>query len=247
MESKNRTRLSASLVFVGCALASLFTLPVLAEAEYPIVGEAYTIDEGRELVYREYYTARKDQKEEVHYKDPDGKQFANKTLDYRRGPTVPEFRLTDERHEKQWGAEWQDGQLILLKGDKGKLERKSVDVESLQVIDAGFDAFIQQQWASLTGGKTVTFHFALPNRLSNARLQVKEVAAQDSPISQSEQDWRYFHIRVANSFLSLFAEDLHLAYQDEERRLMVFRGRSNILDGQGESQDVEILYNYSED
>lgn len=232
---------------LACALAALVSLSVLAETEpYPIVGEAYSIEGERELVYREHYTERQDQTGEVHYKNLNDEQFARKTLDYRRAPTQPAFLLTDERHEKQWGAEWQDDQLILMKGDQGDLEREAIEVEDQQVVDAGFDAFIQQQWDSLTAGETVTFHFALPNRLSNARLQVKEVAAQDSPISKSEENWRYFHIRVANSFLSLFAQDLHLAYDDQERRLTVFRGRSNILDEGGDSQDVEILYRYSD-
>lgn len=239
--------MSASLILLSCALFSLLALPASAETDYRIVGEAYNIDGGRELAYREYYIERSEQSREVHYKDLDGKQFARKALDYSRAPTQPAFLLTDERHDKQWGAEWQDDQLILMKGDKGDLEREAIEVESKQVVDAGFDAFIQQQWDSLIAGETLTFHFALPNRLSNARLQVKEVAADESPISQVEESWRYFHIRVANSFLSLFAEDLHLAYADQERRLMVFRGRSNILDERGGSQDVEILYDYVED
>lgn len=247
MERENRAPMRAALVLLGCALLGSAALPTLAETEYVIVGEAYNIENERELVYREHYTERTEQSREVHYKDPDGEQFASKSLDYSRAATQPSFLLTDERHDKQWGAEWQDDQLILMKGDKGNLERESVEVENKQVVDAGFDAFIQQQWDSLTGGETVTFHFALPNRLSNARLQVKEVAAEESPISKSEENWRYFHIRVANSFLSLFAQDLHLAYADQERQLMAFRGRSNILDEAGESQDVEILYDYVED
>lgn len=247
MEWKNRRSVRASLLSLSCFLLSLLATPAAAESKYLVIGEAYNIDNGRELVYREHYTERSGQSREVHYKDLDGKQFARKTLDFSRTPTQPAFLLTDERHKKQWGAEWRDDELILMKGDKGDLERKAVEVEDRQVVDAGFDAFIQQQWDSLTAGETLTFHFALPNRLSNARLQVKEVAADESPISLSEENWRYFHIRVANSFLSLFAQDLHLAYADKERRLMVFRGRSNILDERGESQDVEILYDYLED
>lgn len=247
MERKYRTTLKPLIVLLGCGLLSLLGLPALAEETYTIVGEAFTLEGERKLVYREYYTERTGQSQEVHYKDRDDTQFAYKTLDYSRGSTQPTFRLTDERNDKQWGAEWQDDQLILMKGDKGEPEREPIEVKDMQVIDAGFDAFIQQQWDSLSAGETVTFHFALPNRLSNARLQVKQVTASESPISKSEQAWRYFHIRVANSFLSLFAQDLHLAYHGEERRLMVFRGRSNILDERGESQDVEILYDYSED
>ena len=72
----------------------------------------------------------------------------------------------------------------------------------------------------------------------------ESIDADDSPIQKQEEDWVYFRIRVNSAVLSLFADNLYLAYDPEDTRLMVFRGRSNIPDAEGEGRDVEIHYRY---
>ncbi|ROQ20113.1 hypothetical protein EDC38_0709 [Marinimicrobium koreense] len=233
---------------VAASLLLLPTAQALAEeSEYEIIGAAYHADKIEQLLYEERYTPVNDSgKGEVHYVDPDGERIAEKTLDYSHGETSPSFELRDLRQDLHWSARWSDDeeQIRLTRGSREEPESESVEVKSRQVIDAGFDPFIQSHWDRLMDGERVTFHFAFPNRLTNVRLRAERIEADDSPIQKQEEGWVYFRIRVNSAVLSLFADNLYLAYDPEDTRLMVFRGRSNIPDADGEGRDVEIHYRY---
>ncbi len=240
-----------TLSLMGGAMLSL-TLAAHAQSpesktDYEIIGSAYHAEDSERLLYEERYTpVGEDGKGEVHYVDSDGERIAKKTLDYSYGDSRPAFELRDLRQDLHWSARWGDDEqeIVLTRGSKEDPESKTVSVENNQVIDAGFDPFIQSAWDKLMDGEQVRFHFAFPNRLTNVRLRAERMSAEDSPIRQQEDDWVYFQIRVNSAVLSLFADNLYLAYEPESKRLMAFRGRSNIPDDEGEGRDVEILYRY---
>lgn len=231
----------------------LWALPILALAdpdqsdeEYSITGHAYLVSDLDNVLYRERYTpVGEDGKAEVHYFSPAGDRIAEKQLDYSRGDTQPSYTLTDLRSDQLWSVEW-DGetQLMMRKGSLDDPDRSRVPAEQQQVIDAGFDAFVKQEWDDLLAGERVTFYFAFPNRLRNVRLRGERIEASDSEIERGDSDWIHFRIQVNSRVLSLFADDLFLAYEADQKRLKVFRGRSNLPDDQGESIDVEIHYEY---
>lgn len=236
---------------ISSVVGSLLLFPAfqaLAEdSEYEIIGAAYHAEDIGQLLYEERYTpVDENGKGEVHYVDPDGERIAEKTLDYSYGDSRPSFELRDLRQDLHWSARWSDDEqtIRLTRGSVEAPDTETVEVKSRQVIDAGFDPFIQSQWTRLMDGERVTFHFAFPNRLTNVRLRAERIAADESPIQKKQDDWVYFRIRVNSAVLSLFADNLYLAYDPEGTRLMVFRGRSNIPDADGEGRDVEIHYRY---
>ncbi|UZJ45390.1 hypothetical protein OOT55_04870 [Marinimicrobium sp. C6131] len=236
---------------ISSVVGSLLLFPAfqaLAEdSEYEIIGAAYHAEDIEQLLYEERYTPIDENgKGEVHYVDPDGERIAEKSLDYSYGDSRPSFELRDLREDLHWSARWTDDEerIRLARGSVDAPDTETVDAKSRQVIDAGFDPFIQSQWDRLMDGERVTFHFAFPNRLTNVRLRAERIDAEDSPIQKQEEDWVYFRIRVNSAVLSLFADNLYLAYDPEDTRLMVFRGRSNIPDADGEGRDVEIHYRY---
>lgn len=229
------------------AAVVLSSLPILALAEdYRVTGNAYLVDDLDTVIYRERYTPVGDDAEaEVHYFSAEGDRIAEKQLDYSRGDTQPSYTLKDFRNELLWSVEWDSNtQLMMRKGSADDPDRSRVPAESPQVIDAGFDAFMKQEWEALMAGERLTFYFAFPNRLRNVRLRAERIDASDSEIERGEDDWVHFRIQVNSRVLSLFADDLFLAYEADQKRLKVFRGRSNLPDDQGESIDVEIHYEY---
>ncbi|WP_341938785.1 hypothetical protein [Marinimicrobium sp. C2-29] len=231
-------------------LIGLVLLGALASAsaeDYEIEGKAYNVDDIEQLLYVERYTPVDDNdRGEVHYESPEGERLATKTLDYSAGNTKPDYELIDERGDRHWSVTLEDGSLKLSKGPKDDPETDTVSAEDPQVIDAGFDAFVQLEWDKLMDGKRVTFHFAFPNRLTNVRLRAVHIERGDSPIEQDGEDWVWFQIRVDSALMSLFADSLYLAYERDTKRLMVFRGRSNLPAADGDSWDVEIRYTYSD-
>lgn len=231
--------------------ALIMVMSVVSRAEdtaYDIVGSAYDADSGETLLYEERYTpVGEDGSAEVHYFNPEGDRIAHKMLDYSPGETRPDYRLVDERHGLVWGARaLKDGRIELTRGPEDDADTKVVLAEDPQVVDAGFDPFIQSAWEQLVAGERVTFHFAFPNRLTNVALRVEQIRQKDSPIVRQQDNWVYFRLRVNSALLSLFADNLYLGYEPEQKRLAVFRGTSNIPDETGEGREVEVHYRYTE-
>lgn len=117
---------------------------------------------------------------------------------------------------------------------------KLIDSENSQVIDAGFDNYVRTQWNALLSGATVEFYFASPVHLRNIRLR----ARLDKAICGDAANEDFcFVVEPANGLLRLFAGELMLKY-DASQRLVEFRGVSNIVTEEGESQKLDIRYRY---
>lgn len=217
----------------------------VADSDYILIGDAYHAGDLDQLLYREKYTERNaDGQAEVHYSGPEGEPLARKTLDYRYGDRQPGFVLTDQRLDQHWSVQRQGEHLALTRGAPDRPDEKRISVREPQVIDAGFDGFIQDRWEELLQGERVPFYFAVPNRLDNVRLRAERISYEDSPIKAKQPEWVYFRIRIASALVALFVDNLYLAYSPEDKQLMVFRGRSNLPDAQGDAWDVEIHYRH---
>lgn len=237
-------RLPGKLLCAGllCVVAG----SVSANENYTVTGSAYSID-GNQLLYREYYTGINENREVmVKYAKPDGSVFATKTLTYSGLVTQPEFELHDKRDDEKVSARFTAGRLVLSHSLNYATNEKTIMDNASLVIDAGFDAFIQENWDKLTTGKKVNFVFALPTRVDTIRLQAKEVPADKSLLASSSnpKSWRYFVIAPANKFASIFATPIHLAYEPSQKYLMRYHGRSNLDNDKGGNWDVRIEYEY---
>lgn len=238
-------RKALTTALIGLTAAGLWALPTLAD-DYRVTGKAYHADDADRLLYEERYTPIDgNDQAEVHYVSPEGEAIARKRLDYSRGQSKPSYTLIDERHDLIWSVQWEgDSHLALRQGDRDNPDTKRVSADEPQVVDAGFDGFITEHWDALLEGERLTFYFAFPNRLTNVRLRAERIARSDSQIVDGKDDWVYFRIQVNSRLLSLFADDLFLAYDRDNRQLQVFRGRSNLPDENGDGVDVQIRYDY---
>jgi hypothetical protein len=210
---------------------ALAGIPELLAAEL-IEGIAYRLPERTE-VYRELHR-RVDFDHLVEYRSPAGDRFADLALDYRCSATAPSHEQRDERTGKTIGARWESGTYLLWRGD----ERRSVPAGPELVASSGFDRFIARNWSALHGGETLVLEFALPAHLRTLRMRVSRTNTGD--------DTGVLHLRVepAQSLLRRFVAPIELVY-DSQRRLQVFRGRSNLTDEDGAPLDVEIHYRHS--
>ena len=111
--------------------------------------------------------------------------------------------------------------------------------DSPLVIDAGFDAFVTANWDSLVAGRDKRFQFPVAARETLVDLRIE--SAQCSYDTQTDQ---CFRLEVDNWLLSMLVDSIELGYDTGLRRLTRFRGVSNISDGSGAGQVVDIHYKY---
>jgi hypothetical protein len=210
-----------------------------------LVGSAYNTGGNQELLYRESYTDMNERGEVlVEYARPDGTAIARKTLYYGDNFSKPGFEMLDLRDNQRLGAFWRGEQLVLVRSGRTALREKPIKPMPPVVVDAGFAHFIQSQWDKLIAGERVRFNFAFPNRLTSVLLVAEEVAGESTPIYREGEAWRYFRIEVANRLMALFADTMYLAYAEQDKKLMVYQGRSNISSDDGGNWNVKIVYEY---
>ncbi|MET0357177.1 MAG: hypothetical protein ABW044_10390 [Cellvibrio sp.] len=229
----------------------LYALPLLASAamandSYTVSGTAYNLKNGK-VTYRELFTGL-DANNEVHvnYARPGGVIFARKKLNYNTEVFQPGVEFTDERDNERVSAAFDGGRLLLTHQKKGDSQTKTLYETSKLIIDAGVDAFIQQQWAKITSGKKVEFDVADARNLGIEKFVIKEIDSSASPLAYkgAAETWKYFRVDTANKLSSIFVDPIYYAYEPEGKYLMRYQGRSNIDNDSGDAWDVRIEYEY---
>jgi hypothetical protein len=211
----------------------------LAAADGVFVGTARDLKSG-EILYRESHaisnagTPRETRV--VTYACPDGAPFARKHLAYDASRLAPTFRLEDARSGVVEGiARDARGIEVFARADaKAPLRTARVDGEGL-VADAGFDEFVRANWNALERGEPVLAPFLVPSRLDSLAFKVRKTG-------ESRIDGEVVSdIRLSLAgMLGWLVPDLDVSYRKRDRRLMRFRGTTNLRDAGGKMIEARI-------
>lgn len=222
-------------------LATLMATAVDAR-ELVAVGTAYTGD-GDRLLYREfYYLYPNDGRAEVIYRNDNDRAIAEKVLHYGRTVAAPSFEQRDLRTGEILAAQWRGDTVRLSRRDAAgdSLQTRRIEPASDLVIDAGFDNFIRHHFQRLLDGRTLRFDFALPAHLTTVAMRVRRHSCEDG----KGKNRVCFRVSAGNWMVRLLASSVDLEYDRTSRRLLTFRGVSNIAAADGGSQQVVIRYRY---
>ncbi|RYG07739.1 MAG: hypothetical protein EOO07_26870 [Chitinophagaceae bacterium] len=232
--------------FILCSFLGVTSATALADETYAVSGSAYSLKTGK-LVYRELFS-KMDENSEVHvtYTKPDGTVFARKVLNYSTEVFQPGVVFSDDRDDETVSAIFDAGRLLLTHKVKGDSQTKTLYDTLKLVIDAGADAFIQQNWNKLIAGKKVEYVLADPRHLGTERLVIKEIDVSATPLAYkgAAPTWKYFRVDTANKLSSVFVEPIYYAYEPEGKFLMRYQGRANIDSDSGEFWEVRLEYEY---
>lgn len=212
----------ASSAIAGPAMAN--DAPAGGVVRY--VGEAR--DPGGRLLYREAHyldTRTVTPRRVVLYQCADGRAFARKTVD--GGGPAPAFAFLDARDGYQEGVRTQAGtrEVFWQEGKAAPLKRAAVAKTGATVFDAGFDAYVREQFPTLQQGKSVRARFLIPSRQSAIGVSVKPVAG--APAGHLDLKTRL------DAWYGFALPELKLRYRVADRRLMRFEGIGTIRDGKG--------------
>ena len=236
----------------------LLLLPsALVAAKPHVIGDAYSASDGQLLYTEEHSYSADRQYHHVIYRDPQGQRFAHKQLDYAQGAMSPAYVFFSEWTGEQWRVSPLPDRLRIFRapiqagdsdvGDLENLNHGDGDAEEANeiprrqplVIDAGFDPYIRHHWQRLSEGQSLSFYFPLPSSRRLVKLRVRQQACSDAEPVQ-----RCFLLKPHNWLLALLAKPIELTYDRDSRRLMRFRGLSNIQGRQGQPLQVDIRYRY---
>ena len=213
-----------------------------ARAEGSFYGYAYDLDSGKYLyteVHQPVIEGGKEVSSTIRYYTPDGKEVGKKTLDYRADAYVPKFRfdLPGEGYAEAITANGETIDMLKISG-KGKEKRKSLKREGFTAADSGFNHAVQDNLPKLVKGEVVSFRFAVAGQLDSYRFKISKVGTgtfEGKPAVKL--------LVQADSLLRFVAPDLNLLYDPESRRLLEYKGVSNIHDpATGKAYNARIVY-----
>jgi len=205
-------------------------------------GHAYDLKSGAYL-YTEVHAQQVDATRwlggTIDYYDPAGQKFGHKTLDFRNDEFVPVFRLEMNSGYME-GIRDNRNEVVMERREKAgaRVETETLDKVSPMCADSGFHSCLRAHFAELQAGKTVKFTLAVAGSLDSFRFR----ARKSGEIQWQGQKAVQIHVEP-DSLLRLLAGPLELLYEPEQRKLLEFRGISNIQDPRsGKPYDVRIIY-----
>lgn len=201
--------------------------------------------EGERLLYVEKHIEKWQEgrlaEREVRYEDPAGELIAEKLVRYEESLQVPSFEMTDFRIGLREGAEVDAGNVILFSGPIAKrLRRRRVGRPRVAVVDAGFDAFMRDNFDAVVSGDRVEFDFAVP---ALRRFISFELVPQGGVSYRGEEAF-LVEMRPASALLRLLVDPIDLTYS-ADGRLLEFRGLANVCDEKGDRYEARIVFDYT--
>lgn len=221
-----------------CAL--LLSLPAAASGFY---GYAFELESGKYLyteVHQPVVEGGKEVSSTIRYYAPDGKEIGKKTLDYRADPYVPLFRfdLPGEGYAEAITANGKTIDMLKVSGKNKGEKRKSIEKEGFMAADSGFHHAVQDSLQKLLKGETISFRFAVAGQLDSFRFKISKVGD-----TTFEGKPAVSLLVQADSLLRYVAPDLELVYDPASKRLLEYKGVSNIHDpATGKAYNVRIAY-----
>lgn len=178
----------------------------------------------------------------IDYYAPDGARIGHKTLDFSQDPYVPLYRL-----DLTTAGGYMEG-VTGMTADKIDLQKKGYGTTAVRkasvrrrgemVADSGFHSYLRDRFADLLAGKTVDFTFAVSGELSTFRFRARRIEDREFEGEPAVQ------LKVEPStWLRLLADPLFILYEPRQRRMLEYRGISNLHDpATKKAYTVRIVY-----
>lgn len=214
-------------------------------ADRSFTGYARDLDSGS-LLYVETHTVRaadtpQETREVLYRREPGAEPFARKQLSYGTDRARPSFTFLDQRsgfaESVTREGEGQNGNIrVSVRAGRAAPEKlATLPGAEVAVIDAGFDEFVRARWDELQGGPGVTAPFLVPSRLGAVNFKVRKVGKTRIEGAAAS----VIRLSLAGP-LGWFLPDIDVTYRDSDRRLLRYRGLTNIRDANGELLSGQI-------
>ena len=169
------------------------------------------------------------------YRDRNNKIIATMRSSFQLKIKLPTYTFHDLTHNSTEGvSKDKGGYFVHYKDASTGLKTKRIDASDQELFAGqGWHYFLTQ---NLNRPERIpkSLKLALPSRLSTYTLQVRKVAETANTVE--------YHLVFANPIIRLLAPRIEAIYDKRTRKMLRYRGPSNILDENEELQSVVIQY-----
>jgi len=193
-------------------------------------GYAYDLESGKFLyteVHKQTVVNERWLGGTIDYYAPDGSHLGHKDLDFRNDPFIPVFRLELATGYMEAITAVGAGGVDIQKKGYGAtaVETATVKRKGAMAADSGFHSFLREHFAELLDRKTVTFTFVVAGNLDTYKFRARRIedrTFEGKPAVQLKVE--------PSTWLRLLADPLYILYEPTQRRLLEYRGTSNLHD-----------------
>jgi hypothetical protein len=201
-------------------------------------GEARN-EEG-ELVYKEKHSVTRENGRVINslteYMNPAGEVIATMESDYSRSISVPTYVFRDHLRGYREGLRNENGEYIIFKQARGSKEENEAVTNTEDVFSCqGWHYYLVNNLAALEQ-ENIELNLILPSELKALPFEIQQVRSPGGRVEAV--------LKLNHWLFRYFAPTLRLVYDSKSRKLVEYRGISNILDSSGNRQDVRIVYRY---
>jgi hypothetical protein len=226
-------------------LTALLAAPAAAQETLKFHGYAYDLASGK-FLYTELHEQKiVDQRwlgGSIAYFAPDGSELGHKTLDFSQDPFVPLYRL-----ELKARGGYMEG-ITAVGAERIEMEKRGYGAREVEraslkrapaiAADSGFHSYVREVFPRLLAGERVSFVFAVAGNLDGYKFRARRI---EDATFEGKPAVRF---RVEpDSLLRWLVDPLELTYEPGQRKLLEYRGVSNIHDpATGKAYNARIIY-----
>ena len=200
------------------------------------VGIARDADDNS-IRYVEHHQYSENGDHAVRYFDPARNVLLEKEMAYTGLPQHPSILQRDYVRDMEINLRYDADQAVMVTSKDGGSEKFTFDVTPDIIVDAGFNAYIRENWESFSEQpkQSVTFAIAGQSRLLAMNIERQAISA----------DGASFVVKPANWLVRMLLPEIQLNY-DRERQLARYEGFTNLKAKSGKSRNVVIEFSHYE-
>lgn len=220
---------------------SLLLIPMAHADTFRFYGYAFDLKSGAYL-YTEVHEQTIEQEAwtggRIRYYNDQGDLIGDKPLRFTEDPYIPLYELSLPYKDYVEGIRAVGDDVVMFKGSGGTRKEKSVRRRDLMAADSGFHSLLRDNFDALLKGETVRFRLIVAGNLDSFGFRARKVGD-----TTFDGEAAIKLMVEPDSLLRLLVDPLELVYEPRERRLLEYRGISNIHDPTtGEAYNVRIVY-----
>lgn len=236
--------------YVSLCLLLSFAEFSFAQAQH-FVGDVYEVKSSK-LIYQEHHLFSKEPQNEfmqTQYKSVSGDVIAERRVNFNNGYASDYvFTQLGQSIEKKVVRGEQKIQYRETLGDKQATHDFSVKNINTAVVNAGMFNAVERAWPQLLNGENVTIDIVVPKRKRTFAMVLEKVetSATEMPTYLDAQGKIALKLRIKNRLLRLIVPPIELGYDAASKRLVYYRGPSNIVKDNGKPyKTIRVLYTNS--
>jgi hypothetical protein len=228
-------------------IALLLALPATAQTTierfygyaFDLETDAYLYTEVHEQVIEDGRWVRGS----IGYFRPDGSRIGFKPLDFSADPFVPLFELSIDDSGYAEGITDNGDPIVVTRRDKAgaEVQTKRIDRDGLTCADSGFHNALVANFDTLMQRERVQLRLVAAGSLDQFKFRARRI---DDGSFEGRTTARF--LVEPDSLLRLLVDPLELSYDPDTRKLLEYRGLSNIPNPQTGKPYVARIAYYSE-